>query len=63
MADGQGIVRTKTVAKLTETSKPSRVDDDEVLDWDFALENPPLPRRSGCIEVTLRKVQTGPSLD
>ena len=41
--------------------QPSRVHDDELLDWDCSFDNPPPPKNSGRIEVILRKVDLGPS--
>ena len=58
MSNGLGAAPAKLNAKLDE---PTPVHDDEILDWDCALETPPPPRRSGRIEVTLRKVQISPS--
>ena len=61
MADGLGTAPAKV--ELTENRKLHPLDDDDVLDWDFALEIPPTAQRSGRIEVTLRKVNTSPSPD
>ena len=58
MADGIGTAPAKVNPKLAE---PSRVFDDEILDWDLALDTPPPAQRSGRIEVTLGKLETGPS--
>ena len=35
--------------------------EDEILDWDCALETPPPSQRSGQLVVTLRKIQIEPS--
>ena len=63
MSEGLGTAPAKVDTRLTEIGNPGVTGDDEVLNWDFALENPAPARRSGRIEVTLRKIQTGPSLD
>ena len=51
-------------AKVTSTAQhdqPGTVYEDEILDWDCALQTPPPPRRSGRIEVTFRKITIHPT--
>ena len=43
------------------SGQPSPVFEDEILNWDCALEIAPPPARSGRIEVMLRRVEAGPS--
>ena len=52
--------RAKTTEEVVK-SQPS-VDEQQLLDWDYALEVVPPPRRSGTIEVTLNKVTLSPEL-
>ena len=61
MPDGLGTAPAKLDAKRIAASQPSPVHEDEILDWDCALETPPPPQRSGRIEVTLRRSESGPS--
>ena len=61
MPEGLGTAPAKMTTNCGDTSQPSAVDADEILDWDCALDTPPPAARSGRIEVTLRKAQTGPS--
>ena len=44
---------------LAERNQPT-VTEDEVLNWDYALEVVPPPIRSGTIEVTLTQVEIPP---
>src|SRR5271165_1090976 len=44
-----------------DKNQPAPVFEDEILDWDCALEVPPPSQRSGRIEVILRKLETEPS--
>jgi hypothetical protein len=52
--------RTSTTTDLQKNA-PSPLDNEEILDWDCALETPPPPNHSGKIEVVLRKVTFHPS--
>ena len=42
----------------TITRENPRVDPEEILDWDYALEVAPPAKRSGTIEVILKKALT-----
>jgi hypothetical protein len=46
--------------RAAATSSPVRVDEEDLINWDYALETVPAPRRSGRIEVTLRKITISP---
>ena len=61
MPEGVGTAPAKIGAKRSAASEPSPVHEDEILDWECALETPPPPQRSGRIEVTLRRSEIGPS--
>ena len=55
-------VTAATLAKISKSiNEPTPVVCEELLDWDCAFETPPPAARSGRIEVTLRKVESGPS--
>jgi hypothetical protein len=45
-------------AKVVPLPLPIDIDD-ELLDWDARIETPPPPRRSGTIQVTLRRIGRG----
>jgi len=61
MSEALGTAPAKIKTTSLEASQPSPVYDDEILDWDCALEAPPPAQRTGRIEVTLRKAQSTPS--
>jgi hypothetical protein len=48
--------------KNAEETQRAEVDHEQVLDWDFTLENRPTPERSGTIEVILNKVTISSSV-
>ena len=55
----QATAPAKSPAKTGNVFAPST--EDQILDWDCALETPPSPQRSRQIAVTLREVQIEPS--
>jgi hypothetical protein len=48
-----------TTGKVAAQNQPSIINEDEVLNWDYALELAP-PRPAGTIEVVLTRVQELP---
>lgn len=58
--EARGTAQTKIINPVEKTG-PSPVYEDEILDWDCALETPPRSRRSGTVNVVLRKAQSNPS--
>jgi len=61
VSESLGTAPAKLNTNRLAANQPSAVQADEILDWDCALEAPPPAQRSGRIEVTLRKAETGPS--
>jgi len=60
MSNTRAAIRAKSTEEVVKI-QPS-VDDQQFLDWEYALEAVPPPRRSGMIEVTLNKTTLSPEL-
>lgn len=48
--------------KIAQETQRVEADHEQVLDWDFTLENRPSPERSGTIEAILSKVTISSSV-